>query len=617
MSEPRMNPSRQNNPHRLIDAYIDSTLDDAGFARLCDWLRDDEANRREFALALALHAGIADWSSDRSGGLLIPELAELGNVLAANDESGWLDVLAALDDERDQATPIDFTEELARREREREERLARAAAAQAPPEEPGPRVVVIPKAVAWGGLAAALLLVALVIWPLLPERAAVNHTDATEPTAQPDAMPAPAPAPAVGRVVRSVGAQWVGPIGDDGKLRAEQSLTLTAGLAELEFNDGARVILQAPATLQPTGANGLRLVRGQLTATCPPSAHGFTVATASGLITDLGTEFGVQVEADGSVSTHVFDGSVTYQSNQAPADAQPELLFAGQALDAAIDGTARRVHAQPAVFIRDQEFVSLVQAGPTAYGRWLAHSHQLRRDRSLLAYYVPDRTAAQTMRLPNQAAGMRGSVTLDGPTLGPGRFAEKPALYFDSNEDLARIELYDTADDFTLMSWVWIDRLGASHVALLCSDDLAQPGAIHWQLEQPIEGDRWGVTLTLGGGAEIKSGGKVRCWGGITPADAGRWVQLAVAVSREDALARFYVDGEFVNAGGFDWDQPMRLGSARIGSLVDSAAYPKPSDRHLDGRIDELLIYGEALSAERIAQDYHAGRPDSGPPPAD
>lgn len=611
MSEPQMPPSRMNSPQRLIDAYIDSALDDAGFALLCDWLRADEANRREFTLALALHAGIADWSSHRSGGLLIPELAEMDDASAANDESGWLEVLAALDDEQGQATPIDFTEELARREHEREERLARSLQASAPPVDPGPRVVVIPKLVVFGGLAAALLLAALVVWPLLPGRPATNLADTAEPTSQPVVAPPAEAGPAVGRVIRSVDARWVGPIEPDGKLRTDQLLTLTTGLAELEFNDGARVILQAPATLEPTGANSLRLTTGQLTATIPPSAHGFTVATPSGLITDLGTEFGVRVDGQGATQTHVFQGLVTYASTAVQQEDQELVsLFAGQALTANTDGAMHHGVAENRSFIRPTEFVSLVEHDQSAYGRWLAHSYRLRQDPALMAYFSPDQDAFRTGRLHNLGEIATSQVTLTGPTPGPGRFPNKPALVFDSNQDIAQLNLPHAMDDFTLSAWVWIDAMNQTKVALLCSDDFTLNGSIHWQLDRRDDHGTWGVSLDITDSNLVDGrGNKTRYEGRLTFDDAQRWIHLAVAVDRTASTIRYFVDGSLVQTSDFLSKAPVRLGPAHIGSLQNVTYVPEPRDRHLDGRIDEVSIYNRALDDNEIAEHYSAGLP--------
>jgi hypothetical protein len=79
---------------------------------------------------------------------------------------------------------------------------------------------------------------------------------------------------------------------------------------EIEFTSGAMVTLEAPAALTAETPMSMTLLRGRMTASVPPPAHGFTVRTPTGDVVDLGTEFGVFVGEKGETETHVFDGEV-------------------------------------------------------------------------------------------------------------------------------------------------------------------------------------------------------------------------------------------------------------------------------------------------------------------
>jgi hypothetical protein len=115
---------------------------------------------------------------------------------------------------------------------------------------------------------------------------------------------------------------------------------LHSGLVEITYDTGARVILQGPVTYKVDSAVGGYLAVGKLTAklenrgdgrgesiaTNPPSTihhptssssslstlHSplFTITTPTAIITDLGTEFGAEVGADGTTRSYVFQGSV-------------------------------------------------------------------------------------------------------------------------------------------------------------------------------------------------------------------------------------------------------------------------------------------------------------------
>lgn len=102
---------------------------------------------------------------------------------------------------------------------------------------------------------------------------------------------------------------------DDGQgpgrdMRAGKELRLVSGLAEIEFDCGARVILQGPAGVRLLSGRSAQLLNGTLTARVPGRARGFTVFTPHNRVVDLGTEFGVSVDAAGAASVRVFTGEV-------------------------------------------------------------------------------------------------------------------------------------------------------------------------------------------------------------------------------------------------------------------------------------------------------------------
>jgi hypothetical protein len=93
-------------------------------------------------------------------------------------------------------------------------------------------------------------------------------------------------------------------------MRAGKELHLVGGLAEIEFDCGARVILQGSAGLELLSGRSARLLAGTLTARVPARAKGFTVLTPHNEVVDLGTEFGLSVENGGAATVRVFTGKV-------------------------------------------------------------------------------------------------------------------------------------------------------------------------------------------------------------------------------------------------------------------------------------------------------------------
>ena len=102
-------------------------------------------------------------------------------------------------------------------------------------------------------------------------------------------------------------------LGFGSRLTPGQRLDLTNGLVEITFNDGAVVVLEGPATFDIDAPGRAQLHEGRLTAVVPERAHGFQVATARLNVVDLGTEFGMMAEPEGTAEVHVFNGLVKAQ----------------------------------------------------------------------------------------------------------------------------------------------------------------------------------------------------------------------------------------------------------------------------------------------------------------
>jgi len=86
---------------------------------------------------------------------------------------------------------------------------------------------------------------------------------------------------------------------------------LDSGLMEITYDTGAKVILQGPCTYEVESAAGGYLSLGSLTGKVEvEKARGFCVRTPTGMVTDLGTEFAVEVSREGTAQVVVFTGEV-------------------------------------------------------------------------------------------------------------------------------------------------------------------------------------------------------------------------------------------------------------------------------------------------------------------
>ncbi len=95
-----------------------------------------------------------------------------------------------------------------------------------------------------------------------------------------------------------------------GSRLGDEVVRLFGGTIELTFDDGAVVTLQGPVEFQPRTAGLLDLRRGQLSASVPKPAIGFTVITPTSEVVDLGTEFDVSVKDTGASDVMIRKGEV-------------------------------------------------------------------------------------------------------------------------------------------------------------------------------------------------------------------------------------------------------------------------------------------------------------------
>ena len=142
-------------------------------------------------------------------------------------------------------------------------------------------------------------------------------------------------------------------------LSTDQSLNLQRGLIELEFQSGARVILQGPVRFTATGKNGGHLDFGRLTATVPDRAKGFMVKAHGIDVTDLGTEFGILADHKHNSDVHVFKGEVRIKVDSADGTSRETSLTENEAIAFnAQAGTLQKKEVDPRQFVCSMDRLS-------------------------------------------------------------------------------------------------------------------------------------------------------------------------------------------------------------------------------------------------------------------
>ena len=140
----------------------------------------------------------------------------------------------------------------------------------------------------------------------------------------------------VGRVTGMKGCRWSDPdtiTYPGSSVPLGRRYALSAGLMEITYETGAKVILEGPCTYKVESRAGGYLTMGKLTARVEKRSEvrgqnprpktqdlrpqseisKFSVRTPTAIVTDLGTEFGVEVNNNGDTTSYVFVGTVKVQ----------------------------------------------------------------------------------------------------------------------------------------------------------------------------------------------------------------------------------------------------------------------------------------------------------------
>ena len=126
---------------------------------------------------------------------------------------------------------------------------------------------------------------------------------------------------------------------------------LTKGIVEIEFDQGARVVIEAPAEISLRSSGQMTLNSGQLYARVSEMARGFIVDTPISHIVDLGTEFGVKV-ASGESDVHMIKGRASLIPDAQGYGAKGLDLVSGQAKRVDSSGHARDLPLEKTAFAR-------------------------------------------------------------------------------------------------------------------------------------------------------------------------------------------------------------------------------------------------------------------------
>jgi len=410
---------------------------------------------------------------------------------------------------------------------------------------------------------------------------------------------------AVAVLTRMANVEWATP-GDvhyPGAALAPGWLRLKAGVLQVEFFNGARVVLEGPAELQVVSAKEALCNSGKLSAEAPPSAHGFCIRTPQMNLVDLGTAFGLAVSGNGT-EVHVFKGEVELQEKSTAKQSLKE----GEAASVGSSGAMRHFPASHSAFMSASDLDRFALADQRRrHENWQAASAQLSADPSLLVHFDFEGVALPDRTLHNLAikAGALGDATMVGCSPGPGRWPDKHALEFSGVSSRVLLNVPGEFKSLTLAAWVRVNSLENNYNSLFMCDAF-KPGAPHWQILCTGE-VRLGVA-NRDPTAHAEYDTPVI----FTPERLGQWTHLAVVYDAAAKQVTHFVNGEAVKRQRLLFDTSLRLGPTQLGNWNrgDYTADATPI-RNFSGRIDEFEFYRRSLSETEIRQLYEAGQAQS------
>ncbi len=397
----------------------------------------------------------------------------------------------------------------------------------------------------------------------------------------------------------------------EGSILGPGRIRLRSGRVSLSFFSGVTLTLEGPADVELVAIDRVFCHRGRLRARVPEGAEGFVVASAGTAVVDLGTEFALNVEADGKARVMVFEGlAEAALLDRTGSPTRTQLVEQSKAFE--LDphtGLIAEAVARPESFVKppDRAAAHLTLEPDYAVAVLTARPRGYWRFESLEGGTVPNEVSgAPALRLTGPVAigGQDGSEGLgkNGCAVFP---PGEPAALLSTDDlwDLPQrpghaVELWFLSEGISHASLVGLfkpkDHLTVGHhgrhihtflLELTAWDrqSLFKPASIRFLHRWPLD-SRIGSNI-LSDEVYIP----------------GRWHHLVA--QKNGSQIELYYDGALVHSLALQPDHP-----AIACRLVVGRRTPDPLEqddtRSFVGRLDELALYDHPLSAEEVRRHF-------------
>jgi len=406
----------------------------------------------------------------------------------------------------------------------------------------------------------------------------------------------------VALLTRALDVEWIGdepPV--TGTPLSPGRLQFESGLVHLEFYSGAQLIIEGPADLDLVTSNRAVCRLGSLRAKVPEIARGFTVQSRHFELVDLGTEFGIDFSEEGSSEVLVFDGEVEIY----PPDGkrQPEHrknLLGGSGLTFAASGETGSTVPGTKNFPSFEDAKKRSQDASQGHlDRWKTWSESLANNPRVAAHFDFEGEGGQLL----DRSDSRSHGIIVGAERTTGRWPGKGALEFKRPGDRVRIDIPGEFDQLTMSTWLRMDAHTGRFQSLILTDGY-EIGHVHWQIT-PNGSLQLGTRLPEGRKSRGKNYGPKSTF---ATRRIGSWAFVCTVYDRRAGEVSHFLDGREVSREPLVFDQAVQIGQGDIGNWSSPLDGSQPV-RNFVGRMDELTIWKDALSATEIRKIYRNTRP--------
>ena len=378
-------------------------------------------------------------------------------------------------------------------------------------------------------------------------------------------------------------------------------LQIESGLAQVEFLQGATVVLEGPVEFSTENPNEGSLSKGKLRAVVPKVATGFAINLPKGRVIDLGTDFGLNVHAGGSTELFVYEGKVIYEGETESGDSVTRELRSGESIFIDPYGYANWVEmpSEPFISAADLAFRSMEESH-RRHEAWVELSNAISADPKTLLYFTFDNHSPWSRILKNES--LANNMVQNGAIVGckwsEGRWPGKGALSFNRQNDRVRLKLPSQLKSATFSAWIKLDSLKQDLAPILCSEPKSI-GSTCWSINRTGQ-----IVLRTRGAREnihYKSAVAFRS------DKLSRWSHVVTTYNAKLGIISHYVNGRSFSREKLKEIVVLNFPKAMIGH--SSAQLGDKNGLAFKGSIDEFGVFDGVLDELEIRNMYEVGRP--------